>query len=508
MTDGLRALAGDAMRSVLMRFSRTPVSGAVTGATTTVVLQSSSATTVAAVGFVSAGLLTFPQALGIVFGANLGTTLKGWLVALLGFKFSIGTLLLPLIFIGAIMRLFAKGRWATIGYALAGFGLIFVGISQLQQGMSGLEGALLFEGFQAGSWGGRIQLVAVGIVFTVITQSSSAGVAATLAALFSGVIQFEQAAALVIGMDIGTTVTALMASIGGSVGARRTGYSHVIYNLITGVAALFLITPYMGIMEMASPGILERESELALVAFHSGFNLLGVIAILPFSYRFAHFIERLVPDKTPSYTRGLDIELLEQPELALTAAQNSLQRELKSLLCHLNDILGAQQDAHRSDLFQLQMALDETQGYIDAIHLQPQQDANWQRLLAVIHCLDHMQRLHERCEEEEDRALTARQTASLAEIIALLHQSIRQILSALETHQWSDAIKLSEQARVEIEQQVSPYRQSVMQRIANGELDVPEGTDYLQAVRWLTRVSTHIARIAQHYGSVMSQVGK
>ena len=131
LTDGLRALAGRALRRLLSRFTRSPLSGAMTGAVTTAVVQSSSATTVAAVGFVGAGLLTFPQALGIVLGANVGTTITGWLVALLGFKLELGTAAMPIVLVGALIRLFARGRASAVGFAVAGFGLIFVGISLL-----------------------------------------------------------------------------------------------------------------------------------------------------------------------------------------------------------------------------------------------------------------------------------------------------------------------------------------------------------------------------------------
>ena len=132
MTDGLRTLAGSAIRKALLRFTRTPVSGAVTGAVSTAILQSSSATTVAAVGFVGASLMAFPEALGIIFGANVGTTITGWLVATLGFKLKLGTVVLPVIFVGVLLRLFSKGRLAATGYALAGFGVIFVGITVMQ----------------------------------------------------------------------------------------------------------------------------------------------------------------------------------------------------------------------------------------------------------------------------------------------------------------------------------------------------------------------------------------
>ena len=140
MTAGLKGVAGDALRSALTRFTKSPLSGACTGAVSTAILQSSSATTVAAVGFVGAGLLSFPQALGIIFGANVGTTITGWLVALLGFKFQLGSVVLPLILAGVLLHLFGRGRLQQGGLALAGFGLIFVGIATMQAGMSSMQG--------------------------------------------------------------------------------------------------------------------------------------------------------------------------------------------------------------------------------------------------------------------------------------------------------------------------------------------------------------------------------
>lgn len=245
MTDGLKALAGKHIRSALMKFTKSPTSGAMTGAVSTMILQSSSATIVAAVGFVAVGMMQFTEALGIIFGANIGTSITGWLVVLFGFKFKLAQIALPLIFLGMVLKLFFKGKVATIGYTVAGFSLIFVGITLMQEGMQGFEGIITLENLPSDSWIGRLQLVGLGLVATLITQSSSAGVAATLTMLFSHVINFEQAAALVIGMDLGTTVTPLIATIGGSTEVKRTGFSHVIYNCFTAVGAFFLISPYI-----------------------------------------------------------------------------------------------------------------------------------------------------------------------------------------------------------------------------------------------------------------------
>ena len=508
MTDGLRALAGSAIRAALMRFTRSPLSGAVTGAVSTAILQSSSATTVAAVGFVGAGLITFSASLGIIFGANIGTTITGWLVALLGFKLNLGTVILPVILVGTILRLFGNGRAANIGYALAGFGLIFVGISLMQQGMSGLTDIITPEALPADTLIGRLQLVALGILFTMITQSSSAGVAATLTALFVGAITFEQAAALVIGMDVGTTVTAVMASIGGSVAARRTGLSHVIFNLFTACGALILITPYTLLWEYLSPGALSSNAEIALVAFHTSYNTLGVMVILPFTGRFAHLIEKLLPAKKPSYTGRLGEGLLEQPALALTAVQASIHDELLALLRHVNAMLGDSLMGRRADLAELQAALDETYAYVDRIHLHETQGAEWERMLGIVHTLDHMQRLHERCEEEEDRAITARGSAELSDYGRTMVKTINGIFNDIETQSWIEAAERADKTAVYIHDQVEPLRQSILAKIASHEIDVPQGTGRLEAIRWLKRVSKHVARIMQHYGEAVLAAGK
>ena len=173
LTEGLNALAGNQLRRWLARYTKTPVSAAATGALTTAVIQSSSATTVTAVGIVGAGFLTFSQALGIIFGANIGTTITGWLVAIGGFKLDLGYIVLTLVLLGTMMRLFGGGRWPQIGWALAGFSLLFVGIETMQQGMEPLKGLVTPEDFPDDTLFGRFTLVLLGVAITLVTQSSS-----------------------------------------------------------------------------------------------------------------------------------------------------------------------------------------------------------------------------------------------------------------------------------------------------------------------------------------------
>lgn len=498
MTGALHDLAGNAMRNALKKLTKSPLSGALTGAVSTAILQSSSAITVAAVGFVGAGLMTFPQSLGIIFGANAGTTITGWLVVLLGFKLKLSTIILPVILLGAILKLFTKGRIATLGFALAGFGLIFVGIGLMQQGMSGLEQIITPEQFPADTWLGRLKLVLMGIVITLITQSSSAGVAISLTALFAGAINFNQAAALVIGMDVGTTVTAILASIGGSISSRRTGVSHVIYNVCTAIGALFLLSPYVWFWGYFAPGELIANAEIALVGFHTCFNLLGMIIILPFTAKFASLIERIIQSEPLTYTENLDKSLLAEPSVALTAILTVVTKESHALLKHVHALLSQDGGDLRINLVEMQTALNETHAYVDLIHLDKTNTPQWQQLVAAVHILDHLQRLHERCDEEEYRALVAKNNEALSLFVKQFIIALDNISANIDRQRWRENAQLASVANNALLTQLAPIRDEVMSNITVGEITVSQATHKVEAIRWLKRVSYHISRITHH----------
>lgn len=497
MTDGLRALAGDAIRRWLIRFTRNAYSGALSGAACTALLQSSSATTVAAVGFVAADLMSFPAALGIIFGANLGTTITGWMVALFGFKLKIGLLALPLVFIGALMRLFGRGRIAETGMTIAGFALIFIGITMMQTAMLDVRDLVTFDHFSGDSIGNRLALLAFGAGFTIIAQSSSAGVAATLTAQHAGIIDFPQAAALVIGMDVGTTVTALIAATGVGVNARRTGLSHVIYNVMTGTVAFLSVPLYIAAWNLVAPGQLEANAEFALVGFHSLFNLLCIVAVLPFSRPFARMMERLVPGASPSYTKSLDPALLQRSDLALDAVHASVRSILIPLLALLRNIL-----THRAgndvSLAGLRTAIDETHAYLDQIHLRDDIQPDWSRLVETIHALDHLRRLHARCARPEEVGDGSEQAPDLIRQRDVLAAGAAAIADHVRANEWADAARCASDTAARIHEGKVPFRETVIRAIGAGQLDVRLGTDLLEATRWYRRTSKHLEGITLH----------
>lgn len=259
MTDGLKALSGNSLRNFLLRFAGGPIKAVLFGAAATAMIQSSSATTLMTIGLVSAGLLQLRQAVALVMGANIGTTSTGWIVSTLGFKMDLVAMALPLVGLGAIAGIVGRGKLRQLGLVVAGFGLIFIGIDFLQTGMKSLRTVFDPAAYITGSPFDLALMVVLGTIMTLIMQSSSAAVATTLAALHSGAIEISQAAHLVIGHSIGTTITSAIAGIGATVVGRRTALSHVLLNISTGIIA-FLLWPFFKAM-LAAPPFGDEEPE-------------------------------------------------------------------------------------------------------------------------------------------------------------------------------------------------------------------------------------------------------
>lgn len=222
ITDGLKSAAGHALRGMLGKWTRSPAHGILTGLTITAIVQSSSAVTVATIGFVNAGLISMHKSLGVIYGSNIGTTMTGWLVAIVGFKINVEAFALPMIGLGMLFRITGgESRRAHFGLALAGFGLFFIGIDVLKDAFDGLAAAIDLAEFTAEGITGVLLFTAIGFLMTVLTQSSSAAIAITLTAATGGVVGLYAAAAMVIGANVGTTTTAAIAVIGATANAKR-----------------------------------------------------------------------------------------------------------------------------------------------------------------------------------------------------------------------------------------------------------------------------------------------
>ncbi len=493
LTEGLRGLAGRALRDALSRFTRTPLSGAVTGATTTALIQSSSATTVTVVGLVGAGLMTFPQALGVIFGANLGTTATGWIIAILGFKLHLGEAVLPLVLAGALLWMFGTGRVGLLGMALVGFGLLFIGIDTMQAGMAAFEGALTPDDFPGDTLLGRAKLVMIGAAVTAITQSSSAGVAAALVALSVGTINFPQAAAIVIGMNLGTTCTAMLATLGGSAATRRTGWAHLIFNAITGVIAFVLLDPFTTLIEVL---VAKGDGQIALVSFHTAFNLLGTALFLPFTDAFARLVTGLVQERGPVLTRRLGGNVLRDPDAATDVAVATVKEIARTQFAFLARRLNRSR-ARRSDVAEMRDiadALAASRAFIAKIETGGASAPRARRIAAALHLLDHLGRLYFRCTQTERIAILA----SDHRLIRL--RGVLRSLSAEAEHPADERASERRLNRLRklLRAERKRYRKRTIMLASTSKIVDEAALDRLDAMRWLQRVSYHLWRIQHH----------
>lgn len=330
MTDGLKMAAGPALGAIISSSTQTRWRGLLSGIVVTAMVQSSSAVTVAAIGFVNAGLLTLGQSLWVLFGSNVGTTMTGWLVALVGMKIKVDAAALPLIGLGMALRISGpETRRGAIGGALTGFGVLFLGIAFIQQGFAGSEQALDLASLSGRGILSVVAFVLAGLLLTVLMQASAAALVVVLTLAQAGIIPLSEAAAAVIGANIGTTVTALIAVIGATPNARRAALAHVLFNLLTGFVALLMLPLLLaGVAHLRDAFELESSPAVSLALFHTLFNLLGVALMWPLTERLTHFLQGRfrTREEEAGQPQYIDRNVASVPSLAADALRREMFR--------------------------------------------------------------------------------------------------------------------------------------------------------------------------------------
>ncbi|MCP1675237.1 phosphate:Na+ symporter [Natronocella acetinitrilica] len=358
MTDGLKVAAGGVLRRILLAATSSPLRGLGSGVLITAMVQSSSAVIFATIGFVNAGVLSLSQSVGVIYGANLGTTLTSWVVALVGFNIDLQAMALPVIAVGMALRITGGGsRRGALGEALAGFGIFFLGIDVLRDIFAGTELAL----FDRADGALRIPAyVLIGGVMTVLMQSSSAALAVTLTAAAGGLLPVDMAAAMIIGANVGTTSTAAFAVIGATAAARRAALAHVLFNVVTAVAALAALPLLLPLVHWIAAQLGPAGGVAATLAlFHTATKLLGLCLMLPFTPRLIHFLEGCFrgQESSASRPRYLDKNVLAAPSLALDA----LSLELHRIRGATGDMLRAVLSTSAVDVTRLQRAREDAE---------------------------------------------------------------------------------------------------------------------------------------------------
>ncbi len=308
MSEGIQKLAGDKMRSILSAMTSNRFFGVITGFLITTLVQSSSASTVMVVSFVNAGLLNLVQSVGVIMGANIGTTTTAWLISFLGFKLNISAISLPIIGIAFPMLYFSRDRLTSLGETLLGFALLFLGLGLLQSSIPDLgENPQMFEALQNLTdygFGSVLIFLGIGTLLTIVLQSSSATMALTLVMCNNGWIGFEHGAAIVLGENIGTTITANLAALVGNVHAKRTALAHTLFNIfgVLWMLAAFNqvingIEGYMVDIGLDSPFTNPTMVPFGLSIFHTAFNITNTLLLIGFIKTIVYSVEKLIPSK-------------------------------------------------------------------------------------------------------------------------------------------------------------------------------------------------------------------
>jgi len=303
LSDGLQQAAGQRMQKVLTFMTGKRIAAVLTGFGVTAVIQSSSATTVMVVSFVNAGLLTLKQAIGVIMGANIGTTVTAWVVSLVGFTLKISSIAVPAVGIGFVLSILKWEKWKHWGTAVLGFGFLFLGLDFLTKAMPRLSpGVLAFIGAYSDRGFTSILIgTAIGLVITLIIHSSSAGTAVILTMAHNGIISYEMGAAMILGANIGTTIDAVLASIGAKPTAKQAALVHVLFNVIGTIWALIFFKPLLALVNFVTPAPssgFEVTNNLAML--HTVFNMVNTIIFLPFVNQYEFLIKKLIKDGGPA----------------------------------------------------------------------------------------------------------------------------------------------------------------------------------------------------------------
>ena len=533
MTDGLKALAGTALKTVLQKAAATPLLGTFWGAIITLLVQSSSATTMTTIGLVSAGLLTFPQGLSLVFGANIGTTGTGWLVAAFGVRISLTAAALPIVFLGALLKVVGRGRLAAAGAAIAGFALILVGLSTLQQGMGGLAQSLHPSDLPtitnaAGAIDLRgllnvLLLVVVGALMTTVMQSSTASIAVTLSALYAGAVGLDQALAMVIGQNIGTATSSAVAAIGASSTAKRLAVAYIAFKLVAALIAVVLF-PFVTPLIVRTSQTIDATGLLA--AYHTAYNVIGVAVLLPLMGPFTRLIERVVPERGSPFTKYLDPASLRSPLVAVEAVRRTIERALESLCVATASgldraVQGGTARPVLDDVTRAQAsdALQEASAFLSKSDPPPSEEGHeW--FTSTVHALDHAGRLAEAVDAmaktgvategpEEARAAvlcagSMRDAAAAAANLAVAagpgHAADDELAAkiaggAARAGGGSGAL---ERAATELADLKAAHRSATLDMVASGELTASQAMARVDAVALMSRLAHHAWRAVAH----------
>lgn len=530
MSEGLQKVAGDRIRKILAALTSNRLMGMLVGMTVTAIVQSSSATTVMVVGFVNAGLLSLIQSIGVILGANIGTTITAQLIA-----FKISHYALPAIGLGVGLKLFARNRrWTYVGEVILGFGLLFLGLAVMKDAMGPIKESEFFISLFTGIGHNHLLGILIGAIMTIFLQSSSATIGVTLALAANGLLTFEASVALILGENIGTTITANLAAIGTNLAARRTALSHFLFNFI-GVGYMFLFFPFfLDIVNSVTPGdadfIVQTQQQAAqfgvnigdkpfvarhIANTHTLFNIINTIIFLPFIgflARLTTFLLRGEVVETEFHLKHIDMRVLNTPPVALGQARSETIR-----MAHLAEeffdktmqYLRDQDDKYIASLEKMENHIDllqkEITNFLVALSQHSISQDVSREIGSMMHMVNDLERIGDHCEnlwqlsqrkklEKIDFSVVA--IEEIDELSGKTREFLSYVVKAMERRD----VRIKE-AALEMENEVDRLEEGLrnnhISRLNTGECTVLSGLLYIDMLHNFEKIGDHTYNLSE-----------
>lgn len=546
MSAGLQKAAGSKMRGMLTAMTSNPFKGVLTGLGITTVIQSSSATTVMTVGFVNAGLLTLSQAVGVIMGANIGTTVTAWLVSLLGFKADISLFAVPLMAVGFILSLSKSDKRRHISELIVGFSLLFLGLSLMKESVPDLketpEVLAFIQNWTSYGFGSVLIFLVFGTVLTLVLQSSSATMALTLIMVNMGWIPFEMGAAMVLGENIGTTITANIAAAVGNANARRAAMAHTLFNVFGVCWALALFRPFLMLvgtvitwLGLPNPMDIVHSSEIAMTAdesmstlygvsmLHTLFNTFNTAILIWFVPVIVKIVERVIKDKKSDKEdtvklKFIDAGPLSTAELAIGQARNEVihfAEISRNGLGYIRQLVNAKSDKEFDQMCAKLVKYEEISDRIeyeiaqflnalpeDSISEDTRTEAK--RMYKIISELESLGDSGEAVSRilirrnSHQQKFSAEQVANIEKMLDRVDHAYKVMIENLKAeHFESIDLRLATDCEIEINELRNTLREEEIYRIDRGEGDYRNSVYYLDTVSEIERMGDFIINISQ-----------
>ena len=511
MGEGLQKSAGNRLRDILHTFTSTPIRAVFAGILVTALIQSSSGTTVITVGLVNAGFIGLRQAIGIIMGANIGTTVTAFIIGV-----DIAEYALPILAVGALLLFFfTNKRIQYIGQFLFGFGALFYGLELMGAGMAPLQKLEAFQTLMITMSDNSLLAVFVGVIFTMLVQSSSATIGVLQELFAQGALPLQGALPVLFGDNIGTTITALLASIGTTIAARRAAFTHALFNIIGAIIFLLLLSPYMAFVEWLQT-VLNLDPKMTIAFAHGSFNITNVLIQLPFISVLAYIVTKMIPGEERVIDTNLnllDTNFIQQsPAIALTQAKEAVIKMSGLAAEAVREAKGytfTQQQNHMDYVLSLESAIDSFDHKItdylvkvSSANLSVPESESLQRYMNVVKDYerigDHLENIVELVEEHKSSKFHLSEGAlrDLEEMFSVVLEIVELSSQAFEEEDGEKPLRFF-QLEGTVDQMERIFRKKHIQRMSEGACYSNAGIIFVDILSNLERISDHCVNIAE-----------